>query len=144
MNEAFEPEIVVLYCGRGLEDKAYLSEETKKGDGFKVRFIMMPCTGKIETGYLVKLVEQGADGVQVVGCPEKMCRFLVGSDRAEKRVRFAGMLLDEAGMGSDRVGMVRKDDVSVDRLMALAQERAETVRPLGQNPMKSTLVKSTV
>jgi coenzyme F420-reducing hydrogenase delta subunit len=137
MSDAVDLEITVLYCGRGLEEGGYVSEETKQGAGFRARFVMMPCTGKVEVGYLMKLIEKGVDGVQIVGCPEKMCRFLVGSNRAEKRVRFAGALLEEAGIGSARLGMARVQGLSVDQMMALAQERAEAVRPLGQNPMKA-------
>lgn len=133
----FEPEIVVLYCGRGLAADDYLPEGTKNGSGFSVKFVMIPCSSKIETGYLVKLIEQGNDGVMLVACPENQCQFFIGSSRAENRINHARTLLDEAGMGSDRLGMVRGHNLTVDEILSFAGERANIVRALGKNPMKS-------
>ncbi|MEE8470435.1 MAG: hydrogenase iron-sulfur subunit [Dehalococcoidia bacterium] len=138
MSEPFEPEIVVIYCGRGLAKDEYLPEGTKTDSGFRVRYIMIPCSSKIETGNLVKLIEQGNDGVMIVACPENQCQFLVGSTRAENRIKHARSLLDEVGIGADRLGMVRGHNLSTDDFRAFAQERANAVRALGLNPMKST------
>ena len=137
MSEPFEPEILVLYCGHTVGQGDRLSEGTKTGPGFKARFIMMPCSSKVEVAHLVKLIEQGADGITIVACPEQQCQFLVGSARAEGRVRYTRILLDEAGVSAERVGMAREQGLSVEGIMALAEKRAEAVRPLGPNPMKS-------
>ena len=137
MSEVFEPEVLIVYCGRALETGEYLPEGLQSGAGFKVRFVMMPCSSKIETRYLIKLVEQGADRVELVACPGKQCQFTVGSSRAEHRVKHARTLLEELGMSGDRLGMVRRSGLSADDIMAIAAECAEKVRPLGQNQMKA-------
>lgn len=136
MSEPFEPEIVALYCGRSLAKGDYLPEGTRRGSGFKVRFVMIPCSSKIETSYLIKLIEQGADGVAVVACPTKQCQFLVGSARAEHRIKHAQDLLEEVGMSADRLGMVRGHDLTSNQIMTIAEERANAIRQLGENPMK--------
>ncbi len=136
MSDRFEPEILVLYCGRALADHNHLPEGTKQGAGFKVRFVMMPCSSKIETRDLVKLIEQGVEGVLMVPCLENKCQFLVGNVRAEKRMKYARALLDEVGMGADRLSMAQGWNLSSEELMALADERASAVRPLGRNPLK--------
>ena len=138
MSESFEPEITVLYCGRSLAEGAYLPEGYRTGNGFKVRFIMMPCSSKIEVGYLVKLIEQGADGVMLVVCPRERCQFMLGSTRAKNRVNYARSLLDEVGIGAVRIGVFSGYDLSADRFIALAEEQADAVKPLGQNPMKAS------
>jgi len=139
MNEVYHPEIVVLYCGRSLIKGEYLPEGTKKLSGCNARFVQMPCSSKIETGYLVKLIEEGIDGIVVVACPEESCQFLVGSLRAGGRIAHACALLDEVGMGVTRLGMFRRsiNSTAVD-IMAIAEERAQMVLPLGQNPMRKT------
>jgi len=138
MSEPFEPEIMVLYCGHTLAGGDRPPEVMKHASGFKARFIMMPCSSKIEPGHLVKLIEQGMDRVTVVACPEANCQFLVGSNRAEGRVRYARILLDEAGMGAERVGIVRKDGLSVADLIGIAEYGAKMVGRLGPSPMKAT------
>lgn len=136
MSESFEPEITVLYCGRGLAHEDYLSEGAKRGNGFKVRFAMMACSSKVESGYLIKLIEEGADGVVMVVCPKEECQFMTGSTRAENRVEYARSLLDEVGINADRIAVVEGYGLNSQDYMAIAESRANIVRPLGSNPMK--------
>jgi len=137
MKESFEPEIVLLYCGRSLARNNNLSEGTRQGSGFRARFVMMPCSSKIEPQHLLKLIEQGADGVVVVACPEEQCQFMIGSSRAERRVKYARTLLDEVGMSADRLALVRRQGLEAGDIMAIAEETASVISPLGQNPMKT-------
>ncbi len=137
MSENFEPEILVLYCGRVLADGNYLPEGTRRFADFSARFVMVPCSSKILPQYLVKPIEGGTDGVLVVACPVVECQFLVGSARAENIVRFARILLDEVGIGADRLEMVHGHGLSGDAVITLAEKRASTVRTLGPNPLKS-------
>jgi F420-non-reducing hydrogenase iron-sulfur subunit len=132
----FEPEVVVLYCQQCVAEDADVAAATKAVSGFKPRFEVMPCSSKIEASHVLKLLERGADGVAVVGCPEKRCRFLVGSTMAEKRIAYARRLLEEVRMGADRLGMDRGGQLSAAQLMEIAERRASAVRTLGPNPMK--------
>ena len=74
MSGPFIPEISLIYCGRSLAEGQYLPEGTVKGGNFKARFVMVPCGYKIEVAYLIKLIEQGSDGVVLVVCPPDRCR----------------------------------------------------------------------
>ena len=136
VSEQFEPEVIVLYCGRGLADGDYLPEGMKKGDGFKSRFVMMPCSSKVETEYLLKLIENGTDGVMLVVCPKAECQFMIGSTRAENRMKYAQSLLGELGMDSGRLAVIEGFNLSADTYMKIAEEYAGRVKPLGENPMK--------
>ena len=136
MSEPFQPEILLLYCGNVLADGDHLPEGVKKRSGFKVRFVRMPCSSKIETRYLIKLVEQGTDCIVIVACPGKECQFSVGSSRAEHRIKHARALLEEVGMGAGRVGIIRRSGLSANELMGIAEEQANSVKALGPNPMK--------
>jgi coenzyme F420-reducing hydrogenase delta subunit len=142
MNERFEPEVLVLYCGHSVSDGRGVSETVRRGDGFSTKAIMVPCSSKIEVAYMLKLIEQGNDGVVLVGCPERECRFLVGSARAENRVKAARSLLEEAGIGQERLAMVRRGCLTGEDIMALAEERAGAVRELGRNPMRMSVGQS--
>ena len=132
----FEPEVVVLYCQQCVAEDADVAAAAKAVSGFKPRFEVMPCSSKVEASHVLKLIEQGADAVAVVGCPEKKCRFLVGSTMADKRIGYARRLLDEIRMGADRLGMDRAGPLAAQQLVEIAQRRAAAVRSLGPNPMK--------
>jgi len=138
MSEAFEPEILILYCRNTLGDSDCLPEGTRQHSGFRARYVMMPCSSKIETGYLIKLIEQGVDGIMVLACPPKECQFIAGSARTCHRIRHVRALLDETGMGACRVGFAYRQGLSAEDMVGLAQEQASTVMPIGRNPMKST------
>jgi F420-non-reducing hydrogenase iron-sulfur subunit len=67
--------------------------------------ILLPCTGKIQPEHLLKAFEAGADLVCVVGCEQDNCHCLEGSRRAAQRVHYVRELLDEAGLGGQRLLM---------------------------------------
>ena len=130
-------EIAVLYCQHGICDNAKGSAWSQEAEGMQVRAVMMPCSSKVEVPYVLKLLESGVDAVEIVACPEKSCKFLTGSLRAEKRVEFIRDLLKAIGYASERVGISRKLSQKPDQLMKIAGARADAVRPLGANPMKT-------
>ena len=132
------PEIALLYCQRATREEADVAAAAGSAAGCVVRPTLMPCSSKVEVSHLLRLLEHGADGVEVVACPEGGCRFLEGNDRAERRIGYARRLLDEARLGAERVGLSRGTALSAADLVGRAEARARTVRPLGGHPMKST------
>ena len=132
----YKPEVVVLYCQHGICDEAKASAWSQETPGLSVRAIMMPCSSKIEVSYILKILESGVDAVEIVACPEKSCKFLVGSLRAERRIKYIRGLLEKIGYAPERVGISRKLSQSPEKLIELARARADAVRTLGINPMK--------
>ncbi len=100
-------EIVLVCCGRALEKRELGQEERLEHGSLVVRTAIIPCGSKVEVSYLFRILEEGADGVEVVACPDGKCQFLVGNLRAQRRVEYARRLLDAAGMGADRIGISR-------------------------------------
>ncbi len=131
-----DPEIVVLFCQQSVDRSVELANAYRRQPGFRVRLVVMPCSSKVEVRQIVKMLENGADAVQIVACEEEACRFLVGSSKAERRVEYVRGLLEEIDFGAERVGLVRGMNLSVEKLLEHARERAERIRELGPNPMR--------
>jgi coenzyme F420-reducing hydrogenase delta subunit len=131
------PEVVVLYCQHGICDQAKGAAWSQETDGLSVHAVMMPCSSKIEVPYILKMLESGVDAVEVVACPEKSCKLLTGSLRAEKRIDYIRGLLETIGYAPERVGISRKLSQTPDKLIEIAAARADAVRALGANPMKT-------
>lgn len=135
-HSAFVPEILLLLCRNCRGADADISAISPKTDAFSLRASMLPCSSKVEVSALLKIFENGEDGVEVVGCGKERCRFLTGSTKASQRIQYTRRLLDEVELGADRLGMTHSEALSADALVELARLRAEAVKDLGPNPMK--------
>lgn len=135
-DKGFEPDVVVLFCQHCVSADADVNLAADNVAGYRPRFVVKPCSSKVEASHVLKLLAQGADGVAVFGCPDDKCRFLTGSAMAGKRIEYARGLLDEIGFGADRLGMDYVHGISSEELIELVERRVEAVRQLGPNPMK--------
>ena len=108
-----------------------------------VKFVRLPCTGKTDIRYLLEAFEQGADGVYVVACPIGNCHHVRGNERGRARVQRARQILDEIGIGGERLDMFFMSGSQASAFAIAAQTMTERIRKLGPNPIKqvSTLSK---
>ncbi len=135
-NQNSQPSITLVYCRQSLAEGEEPFEGKRTGQGFTARLVLLPCSSKMQAAYLLRILEQGQEAVQVVACPEKACQHLVGSTRAEKRLAYAQDLLEQVGVGGQRLGLERGLGFTIDKIMELAGQRAAAVAELGPNPMK--------
>ncbi len=101
-----------------------------------VKIVKVPCTGRVDIVFILKAFEDGADGVYLVGCLEGDCHYLAGNLRARKRVEYAKKLLDECGVGGERVAMYNMSSAQGQRFAEVAREMTEKIKALGPNPSK--------
>ncbi len=102
-----------------------------------VKIVKVPCTGRVDIIHMLKAFEQGADGVFLAGCLEGECHFLRGNLRAKQRVAHVKELLNECGVGADRIAMYNLSSAQGQRFAQIAREMTEKVRELGPNPAKN-------
>jgi F420-non-reducing hydrogenase iron-sulfur subunit len=121
-------EVVVLYCQQTLSEGAKATDWSQDAEGINVQAIMLPCSSKVEVPYILRFLESGADAVEIVACPEKGCKFLIGSRRAEKRIEYVRGLLESIGDNPQRVGISRKLSQTPDELIKIAKARAESAK----------------
>jgi coenzyme F420-reducing hydrogenase delta subunit len=134
--EEFEPQITAfycIYCG-------YMAADTAGALNIQypanVKFIRLPCTGKTDIRYLLEAFEQGADGVYQVACPIGNCHHVRGNERGLARVRRAKVILDEIGLGGERLEMFFMSGSQGHTFAVAAQTMVERIRKLGPNPLK--------
>jgi coenzyme F420-reducing hydrogenase delta subunit len=84
---------------------------------------------------------RGADGVYVVGCLEGECHYLTGNLRAKKRVEYTKKLLDEIGIGGERLEMYNIAASDGPRFAEVAREMDEKIRAMGPSLIKTMLKK---
>ena len=101
-----------------------------------IKIIKVPCTGKVDIIHLLKSMEKGADGAYVVGCMEGSCQFTSGNLRARKRVEKAQQILEEVGIGGERVQMYNLSSSEGPLFAQIAREMTEKITSMGPNPIK--------
>jgi F420-non-reducing hydrogenase iron-sulfur subunit len=106
-----------------------------------IRVIRLPCTGKVDVIHLMRTLQKGADGVYVAGCLEGECHYLTGNLRAKKRVEYTKKLLDEIGIGGDRLQMYNIAASDGPRFAEVAREMHEKIMALGPNPIRGARTK---
>ncbi len=99
-----------------------------------VRVVEMTCSGNIDHRVVLNAFEKGADGVFVAGCMEGDCHFLKGNIRAKKRVKAVKKLLDEIGLGGERLEMYNLSSAQGARFAEIANEMTERIKKLGPSP----------
>ncbi len=98
----------------------------------------MPCTGKTDIRYILEAFEQGADGVYLVACPIGNCHHVRGNERGQARVERTKKILDEIGLGGDRLSMFFMSGSEGHAFAIAAQTMTEQVRALGPNPLRAS------
>lgn len=134
--ENFEPVIVAFCCHYCAYTAADLAGTMRLQYPPNLRIIRVPCTGKVDILFLLNAFEEGADGVYVAGCLEGDCHFLKGNLRAKKRVALAKRLLEEVGIGGERLEMYNMSAAMGPLFAEVAREMTEKIKKLGPSPLK--------
>lgn len=135
-GNGFEPEItafICIYC-------AYMAADTAGALRIpypaNVKLVKLPCTGKTDSRYILKAFEDGADGVYVVACPVGNCHHVRGNERGYARVQRTKKLLDDIGLGGERLDMFFMSGGMGLAFAEAAKEMTERIRTLGPSPIK--------
>jgi len=102
-----------------------------------VKVVRVPCTGRVDIPLILRAFESGVDGVYLAGCLEGECHFLKGNLRARRRVEYVKTLLDEVGLGKERIEMFNMSASQGQRFAEVAREMTERIRALGPSPVKT-------
>jgi len=102
---------------------------TEKSDHLKLKFVSLPCSGKVNLLYLLKAFETGTDGIILVSCEMGKCKYLQGNMRAKKRIEAINDLLIESGLEKDLIRIIIKSDQDIKKeLFTQINELAERIK----------------
>ena len=75
--------------------------------------------------------------VLIVGCLEGGCHFIEGNLRAKRRTEQLRDMLDEIGVGRERLRMVNLSAAMAPTFVQSVNEMVQTIEGLGPNPLKA-------
>jgi len=140
----WQPEIIAFCCNYCAYAAADLAGARRMQYPPNVRVIHAPCTGKIEMEHILEAFEKGIDGILVAGCLEGGCHFQEGNLRARKRTDRIRAMLDEIGVGAERLRMVNLSAAMAPTFVERVKEIVAEVTRLGPNPLKAVASHSAV
>lgn len=131
----YEPKILALCCNYCAYAAADLAGSMRIQYPHNVRVLRLPCTGKVDIGYILRAFENGADGVIVAGCLEGGCHFQEGNLRAKKRIGLAKKILMESGLEPERLEMFNLSSAMGQTFAEIVREMTDRVIKLGPSPL---------
>ena len=128
--------LALFYCRNVPESSEKDRQELEKRYGRSIRLFPIPCSGRLDPVHLLKALEEFADAVYVITCPEGACRYFEGNHRAEKRVQMTASIIAEIGLEPERVEIIVGSKDNPKSLSELAGEIFEDISGLGPSPVQ--------
>lgn len=130
-NENWEPKIVAFCCNWCTYTGADLAGISRIQYPPNVRVIRVPCSGRVNPFYIVKALQEGADGVLVSGCHPGECHYITGNLTAKRKFAMLKNFLAYIGIDPDRTMFSWVSASEGERFAQLVTKVTERVKALG-------------
>ncbi len=133
MPSEWEPRILAFLCNWCSYAGADLAGVSRIQYPPNLRIIRVPCSGRVNPLFLLRGLQNGADGVLVSGCHPGDCHYLSGNLAARRKFALVRELLNYAGIEPERVQFTWVSASEGGRFAAIVQKVVEQIRKLGPN-----------
>jgi F420-non-reducing hydrogenase iron-sulfur subunit len=99
----WEPKIVAFLCNWCSYAGADLAGVSRIQYGTNIRIVRVPCSGRINPQYILKALQNGADGVLVSGCHPGDCHYISGNLVARRKFALVKRMIEYVGIEPERV-----------------------------------------
>ena len=130
---AWQPRILAFLCNWCSYAGADLAGVSRLQYPPNIRIVRVPCSGRVNTVYILKALQEGVDGVLVSGCHPGDCHYLTGNYYARRKFGLLKELLDFVGVEDGRVQFSWVSAAEGAKFSQLITEVTEKVRALGPN-----------
>ena len=125
------PKILVFACNWCSYMGADLAGISRREYPPNALVLRVPCSGRVDPGTILKAFASGADGVLVTGCHPGDCHYRVGNEHAVHRVEMARTLVEQLGIGKDRLRIAWISSSEGGRFADLVAEFTKSVEAAG-------------
>ncbi len=125
------PRVLVLLCNWPLYTQSDLAEVAKTREIPQVRVLKVPCAGRINPLFILMALQEGNDGVLVVGCPPESCHYKAGNYLSNRKLVVLKRFLEYLGMEEGRVRFEWIANPEQGGLSRLVREHYEHVKQFG-------------
>lgn len=129
-TETREPTIVAFLCNWCSYAGADLAGVSRLQYPANVRVIRVPCSGRVDPLYIIKALQEGADGVLVSGCHPGDCHYISGNLVARRKFAMLKSFLEYLGIEPERVQFSWVSASEGGRFAALIEKVVNDVKKL--------------
>ena len=99
----WQPNIVAFLCNWCSYAGADLAGVSRLQYGPNIRIIRVPCSARVDPQFILKALQNGADGVLVSGCHPGDCHYIHGNLVARRKFSVIKKFLEHIGIEGERV-----------------------------------------
>lgn len=131
-NESFEPIIVAFCCNWCSYAGADLAGVSRFQYPPNIRIIRVMCSGRVDPSFVLKSLNNGADGVIVTGCHIGDCHYISGNEYTKDRFeRLFNIIINQLGVNEKRVRLEWVSASEGKRFAEVITEFTNTIKKLG-------------
>lgn len=97
-KEEFKPLIVAFCCNWCSYAGADLAGTSRLNYPANVKIIRVPCSCRVNTNFIIRAFQKGADGVVIAGCHPGDCHYSTGNYYTRRRFSIFINLLEYLGI----------------------------------------------
>ena len=131
-KEGFEPVIVAFCCNWCSYAGADLAGVSRFQYPPNIRVIRVMCSGRVDPSFVLKSLNNGADGVIVTGCHIGDCHYISGNEYTKNRFeRLFSIIINQLGVNEKRVRLEWVSASEGKRFAEVITEFTNTIKKLG-------------
>ena len=127
----FEPRIVGFLCRWCSYTGADLAGTSRMEYPPNLAAVRVMCSGRVDPTFVVKALQEGADGVLIAGCHPGDCHYSEGNYKAMRRYPMLLNLLEQFGIERERVRLEWISASEGERFAEVVREFTEQLKSLG-------------
>lgn len=135
----FEPKIVGFLCNWCSYTGADLAGTSRIQYSANVRVIRVMCTARIDPTFVIKALQDGADGVLICGCHPGDCHYSEGNYKLMRRFPLLKRLLAAYGIDDARVQLEWVSASEGRRFADVVDLMTQRIRELGPSRVSAAL-----
>jgi F420-non-reducing hydrogenase iron-sulfur subunit len=132
----FKPNIIAFLCNWCSYTGADLAGTARMSVPDAVRVVRVMCSSRVDPAFIIKSLQEGADGVLIGGCHPGDCHYHKGNYYARRRVAMVRSLLGTFGLEPERVRLEWISASEGAKFAQVTREFTETIERLGPSPFK--------
>ena len=132
-KEEFKPNIVAFCCNWCSYAGADLAGTSRLNYPANVKIIRVPCSCRVNTNFIIRAFQKGADGVVIAGCHPGDCHYSTGNYYTRRRFSIFINLLEYLGIEKVRFKIDWISAAEANKFATVMNEVLENVHKLGPN-----------